>query len=142
MHQGNRAVDGLHQPKSTSTETQGGEKGWQPFPTKRPSEAKEESPQETPQTAHRVSASDNLDCALTAKPETARCCKLCRSDGRTYAILVTASVQFSIIVETFSGLEQRISFRYSVPPMTSKETRGYIPCHLKLTVRTDTIFSE
>ena len=43
---------------------------------------------------------------------------------------------------TFSALEQRITLRYSVPPMTSEETRSYIPHHLKLAGRTDTIFSD
>ena len=43
---------------------------------------------------------------------------------------------------TFAALDQRISLRYAMPPMTSVETAGYISQHLKLAGRTDTMFSD
>ena len=42
----------------------------------------------------------------------------------------------------FSALEQRITLRYSVPPMTQEETKSYVAHHLKLAGRTDALFSD
>jgi len=43
---------------------------------------------------------------------------------------------------TFAALDQRISLRYAMPPMTAIETAGYITQHLKLAGRADTMFSD
>ena len=43
---------------------------------------------------------------------------------------------------TFSALDQRISLRYTIPPMTKEETKSYALHHLKLAGRTDAIFSD
>ena len=43
---------------------------------------------------------------------------------------------------TFAALDQRISLRYAMPPMTAIETAGYITQHLKLAGRADTLFSD
>jgi hypothetical protein len=41
-----------------------------------------------------------------------------------------------------AGLEQRISLRYAMPPMTSTETASYISHHIKLAGRSDALFSD
>ena len=41
----------------------------------------------------------------------------------------------------FAALDQRISLRYAMPPMTSNETTDYITQHLKLAGRADTLFT-
>ena len=41
----------------------------------------------------------------------------------------------------FAALDQRISLRYAMPPMTSNETADYITQHLKLAGRADTLFT-
>ena len=43
---------------------------------------------------------------------------------------------------TFAALDQRISLRYAMAPMTAIETAGYITQHLKLAGRADTLFSD
>ena len=45
-------------------------------------------------------------------------------------------------LSTFAALEQRITLRYSLPQMTSEETKSYINHHLKLAGRTDALFSD
>lgn len=45
-------------------------------------------------------------------------------------------------LSTFSALEQRISLRYAIPPMTQEETKTYTAHHLKLAGRTDALFSD
>lgn len=43
---------------------------------------------------------------------------------------------------TFAALDQRISLRYAMPPMTPEETSAYITHHLHLAGRADTLFSD
>jgi type II secretory pathway predicted ATPase ExeA len=43
---------------------------------------------------------------------------------------------------TFAALDQRISLRYAMPPMTTEETGSYIAHHLHLAGRADTLFSD
>ncbi|MGH3938536.1 MAG: hypothetical protein ACRDTG_07845 [Pseudonocardiaceae bacterium] len=39
-------------------------------------------------------------------------------------------------------LDQRIGLRYAMPPMTNEETASYLPHHLGLAGRSDTLFSD
>jgi len=41
-----------------------------------------------------------------------------------------------------AALEQRIALRYTLTPMTSTETAGYLKHHLGLAGRSDTLFSD
>ena len=41
-----------------------------------------------------------------------------------------------------AALDQRIALRYTLPPMTPDETRGYLAHHLTLAGRSDTLFSD
>ena len=42
----------------------------------------------------------------------------------------------------FAALDQRITLRYALPPMTATDTADYIAHHLKLAGRADTLFSD
>lgn len=42
----------------------------------------------------------------------------------------------------FAALDQRVTLRYALPPMTQPDTADYIAHHLKLAGRSDTLFSE
>jgi type II secretory pathway predicted ATPase ExeA len=42
----------------------------------------------------------------------------------------------------FAALDQRITLRYALPPMTAADTNDYIAHHLKLAGRSDTLFSD
>jgi type II secretory pathway predicted ATPase ExeA len=43
---------------------------------------------------------------------------------------------------SFAALDQRITLRYALPPMTATDTADYIAHHLKLAGRSDTLFSD
>jgi type II secretory pathway predicted ATPase ExeA len=43
---------------------------------------------------------------------------------------------------TFAALDQRVTMRYALPPMTATDTGDYIAHHLKLAGRSDTLFSD
>jgi type II secretory pathway predicted ATPase ExeA len=43
---------------------------------------------------------------------------------------------------SFAALDQRVTLRYALPPMTATDTADYIAHHLKLAGRTDTLFSD
>lgn len=43
---------------------------------------------------------------------------------------------------TFAALDQRITLRYAMTGMDTAETKGYLPQHLKLAGRSDTLFSD
>jgi type II secretory pathway predicted ATPase ExeA len=43
---------------------------------------------------------------------------------------------------TFAALDQRLSLRYALPPMTDSDTGDYINHHLRLAGRSDTLFSD
>jgi type II secretory pathway predicted ATPase ExeA len=43
---------------------------------------------------------------------------------------------------TFAALDQRISLRYALPPLTAEETADYIGHHLRLAGRSDPLFSD
>jgi type II secretory pathway predicted ATPase ExeA len=42
----------------------------------------------------------------------------------------------------FAALDQRITLRYALPPMTATDTADYIAHHIRLAGRADTLFSE
>ena len=43
---------------------------------------------------------------------------------------------------SFAALDQRVTLRYAIPPMTAEETASYVAHHLKLGGRSDTLFSD
>ena len=43
---------------------------------------------------------------------------------------------------SFAALDQRITLRYAIPPMTKEETASYVAHHCKLGGRSDTLFSD
>jgi type II secretory pathway predicted ATPase ExeA len=43
---------------------------------------------------------------------------------------------------SFAALDQRVTLRYAIPPMTAEETASYVAHHLKLVGRSDTLFSD
>jgi len=71
-------------------------------------------------TNHNLDADSPLACLLVGQPTLRRTMKL--------AVL--------------AALEQRVALRYTMPPMTSTETAGYITHHLNLAGRSDTLFSD
>lgn len=42
----------------------------------------------------------------------------------------------------FAALDQRITLRYAIPPMSAEESAGYVAHHLRLAGRSDALFSE
>lgn len=42
----------------------------------------------------------------------------------------------------FAALDQRVSLRYAIPPMSQADTAEYLTHHLRLAGRTDTLFSD
>ena len=62
----------------------------------------------------------------------------------SFALLLVGqpNLKARLRLSTFSALEQRISLRYSVPPMKAEETKSYTLHHLKLVGRTDALFSD
>jgi len=71
-------------------------------------------------TNHNLDADSPLACLLIGQPTLRRTMKL--------AVL--------------AALEQRTALKYAMPPMTSQETSSYISHHLKLTGRSDPLFSD
>jgi type II secretory pathway predicted ATPase ExeA len=43
---------------------------------------------------------------------------------------------------SFAALDQRVTLRYAIPPMSAEETAGYVAHHVKLCGRSDTLFSD
>jgi type II secretory pathway predicted ATPase ExeA len=43
---------------------------------------------------------------------------------------------------SYAALDQRLTLRYVVPPMSAEETAGYVSHHVKLAGRSDTLFSD
>jgi type II secretory pathway predicted ATPase ExeA len=52
------------------------------------------------------------------------------------------SLRARLRLGTFAALDQRITLRYALPPMTATDTADYIAHHLKLAGRSDTLFSD
>lgn len=43
---------------------------------------------------------------------------------------------------SFAALDQRVTLRYAIPPMSAEETASYVTHHIKLAGRADTLFSD
>ena len=43
---------------------------------------------------------------------------------------------------SFAALDQRITLRYALPPMSAEESTSYVAHHLKLCGRSDTLYSD
>ena len=52
------------------------------------------------------------------------------------------SLKHKLHLATYQALEQRITVKYSMPPMTYEETRSYVAHNLSICGRTDTLFND
>ena len=52
------------------------------------------------------------------------------------------SLRARLRLGSFAALDQRVTLRYALPPMSPQETAGYVHHHLSLVGRKDTIFSD
>jgi type II secretory pathway predicted ATPase ExeA len=57
-------------------------------------------------------------------------------------LLGQPSLRSRLRLGSFAALDQRVTLRYTIPPMTPEETASYVTHHLKLCGRTDTLFSD
>ena len=57
-------------------------------------------------------------------------------------LLGQPSLRARLRLGTFTALDQRVTLRYALPPMSSDETSSYVSHHLKLAGRSDTLFSD
>lgn len=57
-------------------------------------------------------------------------------------LLGQPSLRSRLRLGSFAALDQRITLRYAVPPMTAEECTSYVAHHLKLSGRSDTLFSD
>jgi type II secretory pathway predicted ATPase ExeA len=57
-------------------------------------------------------------------------------------LLGQPSLRSRLRLGTFAALDQRVTLRYAIPPMTAKECTSYITHHLKLSGRSDALFSD
>jgi len=65
------------------------------------------------------------------------------SDSPLATVLVgQPTLRRTLRLAVLAALEQRITIRYTMPPMTPEETASYIHHHLTLAGRSDTLFSD
>jgi type II secretory pathway predicted ATPase ExeA len=57
-------------------------------------------------------------------------------------LLGQPSLRARLRLGTFAALDQRVTLRYALPPMTPEETSSYVSHHLALCGRSDTLFSD
>ena len=57
-------------------------------------------------------------------------------------LLGQPSLRSRLRLGSFAALEQRLTLRYALPPMTEEESTSYVAHHLKLCGRSDTLFSD
>ena len=57
-------------------------------------------------------------------------------------LLGQPSLRSRLRLGSFAALDQRVTLRYAIPPMTPEETASYVAHHVKLGGRTDTLFSD
>lgn len=57
-------------------------------------------------------------------------------------LLGQPSLRSRLRLGSFAALDQRITLRYAIPPMTLEECASYVAHHLKLSGRSDTLFSD
>ena len=57
-------------------------------------------------------------------------------------LLGQPSLRSRLRLGSFAALDQRVTLRYSLPPMSLEETGGYVSHHLSLAGRKDTLFSD
>lgn len=69
----------------------------------------------------------------------------CEMDSSTpFALLLIGqpTLRKKMKLGILAALDQRVSIRYQMPPMTEEETAGYLQHHLTLARRSDTLFSD
>ncbi len=65
------------------------------------------------------------------------------SDSPLATLLVgQPTLRRTMRLAVLAALEQRITIRYTMPPMAAEETASYIRHHLALAGRSDTLFSD
>ena len=57
-------------------------------------------------------------------------------------LLGQQSLRSRLRLGSFAALDQRITLRYAIPPMSLEECSSYVGHHLKLSGRSDTLFSD
>jgi type II secretory pathway predicted ATPase ExeA len=57
-------------------------------------------------------------------------------------LLGQPSLRSRLRLGTFAALDQRVTLRYALPPMTTEESASYVAHHLQLAGRSDTLFSD
>ncbi|MGC8511378.1 MAG: ExeA family protein, partial [Acidimicrobiales bacterium] len=57
-------------------------------------------------------------------------------------LLGQPSLRARLRLGSFAALDQRVTLRYALPPMSSDETSSYVSHHLALCGRSDTLFSD
>ena len=57
-------------------------------------------------------------------------------------LLGQPSLRARLRLGSFAALDQRVTLRYALPPMSAEETSSYVSHHLALCGRSDTLFSE
>ena len=57
-------------------------------------------------------------------------------------LLGQPSLRARLRLGTFAALDQRVTLRYALPPMSGDETASYVSHHLALCGRSDTLFSD
>lgn len=65
------------------------------------------------------------------------------SDSPLATLLVgQPTLRRTMRLAVLAALEQRITIRYTMPPMTAEETASYVRHHVSLAGRSDTLFSD
>lgn len=60
----------------------------------------------------------------------------------TLILLGQPTLRARLRLGAFAALDQRITLRYAIPPMSREESASYLVHHLRLAGRSDTLFSE
>jgi type II secretory pathway predicted ATPase ExeA len=92
-----------------------------------------------------VVAVDEAHLLDTSQLEELRLLTSCEMDSKSPFALVLLgqpSLRHRLRLGTFAALDQRVSLRYAIPPMTAPETAGYITHHQRLAGRSDPLFSD
>jgi type II secretory pathway predicted ATPase ExeA len=92
-----------------------------------------------------IVAVDEAHLLDTTQLEELRLLTSCEMDSKSPFALVLLgqpSLRHRLRLGTFAALDQRVSLRYAIPPMTAPETAGYITHHLRLAGRSDPLFSD
>jgi type II secretory pathway predicted ATPase ExeA len=92
-----------------------------------------------------VVACDEAHLLDASQLEELRLLTSCEMDSKNPFALVLLgqpSLRHRLRLGSFAALDQRVSLRYAIPPMTREETASYVAHHLRLAGRSDPLFSD